>query len=654
MASITSRASARASCSQANTRAGRVALSGGALLRPARPARSFVPARKQQQGAVRRGGALSARASAVEDIRKVLSDSSSPVAGQKYDYILVGGGTAACVLANRLSADGSKRVLVLEAGPDNTSRDVKIPAAITRLFRSPLDWNLFSELQEQLAERQIYMARGRLLGGSSATNATLYHRGAAGDYDAWGVEGWSSEDVLSWFVQAETNADFGPGAYHGSGGPMRVENPRYTNKQLHTAFFKAAEEVGLTPNSDFNDWSHDHAGYGTFQVMQDKGTRADMYRQYLKPVLGRRNLQVLTGAAVTKVNIDQAAGKAQALGVEFSTDGPTGERLSAELAPGGEVIMCAGAVHTPFLLKHSGVGPSAELKEFGIPVVSNLAGVGQNLQDQPACLTAAPVKEKYDGIAISDHIYNEKGQIRKRAIASYLLGGRGGLTSTGSDRGAFVRTAGQALPDLQVRFVPGMALDPDGVSTYVRFAKFQSQGLKWPSGITMQLIACRPQSTGSVGLKSADPFAPPKLSPGYLTDKDGADLATLRKGIHWARDVARSSALSEYLDGELFPGSGVVSDDQIDEYIRRSIHSSNAITGTCKMGNAGDSSSVVDNQLRVHGVEGLRVVDASVVPKIPGGQTGAPVVMIAERAAALLTGKATIGASAAAPATVAA
>ncbi|EFN50890.1 hypothetical protein CHLNCDRAFT_28598 [Chlorella variabilis] len=586
-------------------------------------------------GAVRRGGALSARASAVEDIRKVLSDSSSPVAGQKYDYILVGGGTAACVLANRLSADGSKRVLVLEAGPDNTSRDVKIPAAITRLFRSPLDWNLFSELQEQLAERQIYMARGRLLGGSSATNATLYHRGAAGDYDAWGVEGWSSEDVLSCASLAR-RSPAGPGAYHGSGGPMRVENPRYTNKQLHTAFFKAAEEVGLTPNSDFNDWSHDHAGYGTFQVMQDKGTRADMYRQYLKPVLGRRNLQVLTGAAVTKVNIDQAAGKAQALGVEFSTDGPTG---GAELAPGGEVIMCAGAVHTPFLLKHSGVGPSAELKEFGIPVVSNLAGVGQNLQDQPACLTAAPVKEKYDGIAISGERNSLLGQ-----ATIYLLGGRGGLTSTGCDRGAFVRTAGQALPDLQVRFVPGMALDPDGVSTYVRFA----------NGITMQLIACRPQSTGSVGLKSADPFAPPKLSPGYLTDKDGADLATLRKGIHWARDVARSSALSEYLDGELFPGSGVVSDDQIDEYIRRSIHSSNAITGTCKMGNAGDSSSVVDNQLRVHGVEGLRVVDASVVPKIPGGQTGAPVVMIAERAAALLTGKATIGASAAAPATVAA
>jgi choline dehydrogenase-like flavoprotein len=336
----------------------------------------------------------------VEDIRAALS-SSSPVAGQRYDYILVGGGTAACVLANRLSADGSKRVLVLEAGPGNTSRDVKIPAAITRLFRSPLDWNLFSELQHQLAERQIYMARGRLLGGSSSTNATLYHRGTAADYDAWGVEGWRAADVLPWFRAAETNADFGPSQYHGSGGPMHVENPRYHNKQLHGAFFAAAEQMGLPANPDFNDWSHDHGGYGTFQVMQDRGTRADMYRQYLKPALGRGNLQVLTGAAVTKVHIDSAAGKPRALGVEFSLDGPAGERITAELAAGGEVVMCAGAVHTPFLLKHSGVGPAAELADHGIRVAADLAGVGANLQDQPACLTAAPVKAKYDGISLT-------------------------------------------------------------------------------------------------------------------------------------------------------------------------------------------------------------------------------------------------------------
>ncbi|KAL4424367.1 hypothetical protein ABPG75_001668 [Micractinium tetrahymenae] len=588
-----------------------------------------------------------ARASAVEDIKRVLTESGSPVAGKTYDYVLVGGGTAACVLANRLTADGSKRVLVLEAGADNTSRDVRVPAAFTRIFRSALDWNLFSELQRQLAERQIYLARGRLLGGSSSTNATLYHRGAAADYDRWGVEGWGSADVLPWFLKAETNGDHGAGKYHGAGGPMRVENPRYTNPQLHGAFFQAAQQMGLSPNPDFNNWDADQAGFGDFQVMQEKGTRADMYRQYLRPALGRGNLQVLTGASVTKVHIEKAGGKPRALGVEFSLDGPAGERLTAELAAGGEVIMCAGAVHTPHVLQLSGVGAAATLADHGIAAVADLPAVGQNLQDQPACLTAAPLKDKYDGISLSDHIYSPKGQIRKRAIAAYLLQGRGGLTSTGCDRGAFVRTAGQAQPDLQVRFVPGMALDPDGVSTYVRFGRFQAKGLKWPSGITVQLIACRPQSRGSVGLKSADPFDAPKLETGYLTDAAGADLATLRVGVHWARDLASSGPLSEYVNGELFPGSKVVSDEEIDEYIRSTIHSSNAIVGTCKMG-AADGSSVVDSHLRVHGVDGLRVVDASVIPGIPGGQTAAPTVMVAERAAALITGQTSIASSAAA------
>ncbi|KAI7844723.1 hypothetical protein COHA_001810 [Chlorella ohadii] len=655
MASVAASRSAQAVAAGPAARGGRSSSLGmlASSKRTIAPVSAFKAQRTSSRGlAAARTGGVAVRASAVEDIKKVLTETSSPVTGKQYDYILVGGGTAACVLANRLTEGGTKRVLVLEAGPDNTSRDVRIPAAITRLFRSPLDWNLFSSLQPQLAERQIYLARGRLLGGSSSTNATLYHRGAAADYDSWGVPGWGAADLLPWFVKAETNADFEAGKFHGKQGPMRVENPRYTNDKLHSAFFASAQQLGLPRNSDFNNWDQDHGGYGTFQVMQDKGTRADMYRQYLKPAMGRPNLQVLTGAAVTRVHIDKAGGKPTALGVEFSLDGPAGTRLTAELAPGGEVVMCAGAVHTPHILQLSGVGNGSQLWEHGLAVAADLPAVGANLQDQPACLTAAPLKDKYDGIAISDDIYNAKGQIRKRAILSYLLRGSGPLTSTGCDRGAFVRTAGQALPDLQVRFVPGMALDSDGVSTYVRFAKFQSQGLKWPSGITVQLIACRPHSTGSVGLKSADPFDAPKLSPGYLTDAAGADLATLRSGVHWARELARQGPLAEYLSGELFPGSAVENDAAIDEYIRGSIHSSNAIVGTCKMG-AGPADSVVDTQLRVHGVEGLRVVDASVVPRIPGGQVAAPVVAIAERAAALLRGEATI-AGAAAAATVAA
>lgn len=661
MQQCAARAGASAPCSPAATTARAASSSSASLLRVGRPSTAPLTSRSAQRLAGRapqqqqqqRRQPVAPRASGLDEIRRVLG-TVSPVDGKQYDAILVGGGTAACVLANRLSAAG-KRVLVLEAGPDNTSRDVRIPAALTRLFRSPLDWNLFSERQQQLAARQIYMARGRLLGGSSSTNATLYHRGAAADYDSWGIDGWRSEDVLRWFVQAETNADFAPSKYHGGEGLMHVENPRYSSK-MHEIFFQTAAQMGLTPNSDFNNWSQDQAGFGTFQVTQDKGTRADMYRQYLKPAMGRSNLQVLTGAAVTKVHIDASGSQKRALGVEFSLDGPGGARMTAELAPGGEVVMCAGAVHTPHLLQLSGVGPAAQLAEHGIPLVADMAGVGQNLIDQPACLTSAPLKAKYDGMALTDHIYNDKGQIRKRAIASFLMLGRGGLTSTSCDRGAFVRTAGQALPDLQVRFVPGMALDPDGVSTMVKFAKFQEQGLKWPSGLTLQLIACRPQSKGSVGLNSADPFTPPRLSPGYLTDAAGADMATLRAGVRWGRELAANAPLNEYLEEELFPGTAAESDDAIDEYIRRTIHSSNAIVGTCKMGVAGDGSSVVDSQLRVHGVAGLRIVDASVLPKIIGGQVGAPVVMVAERAAAMLAGQDVLGTgpAGAAPALVAA
>lgn len=578
----------------------------------------------------------------------------NPAAGQSYDYIIVGGGTAGCILANRLSADPSKRVLILEAGTTNTSRDVKIPAAFTRIFRSPLDWNLFTPNQAALADRQIYLARGRLLGGSSSTNATLYHRGAAADYDAWGIPGWGSKEALEWYKASECNRDLKDPAVHGTSGALSVETPRYHN-YLVDVFYKASAESGLPANPDFNDWRRDQAGAGDFQVMQEKGTRADAYRQYLAPVLKRPNLQVVTDATVTKVAFEGA----RAVGVEFSAEGPSTmrQRHAAQLATGGEVLMCAGAVHTPHILQLSGVGSAAYLKEYGIDAVADLPGVGQRLQDQPAVLTAVPVKPKYEGTTISDHIYNDRGRLRKRAILNYILRGKGPLTSTGCDHGAFVRTPAApagALPDLQIRFVPGMALDPDGVSTYMRFAKFQEQGKKWPSGVTFQLVACRPKSLGSVGLKSNDSFEAPAVTPGYLNDPAGADLATLQHGIAIARQMAGSAAFKDYLvdpEEELFPGKGVSSDSDIESYIRSSIHSSNAIVGTCRMGTAGAAAGdVVDPELKVYGFENLRVIDASVIPTIPGGQTAAPTIMIAERAAAVILGTEKIGVPASAPA----
>ena len=541
-------------------------------------------------------------------------------------------------------------MLILEAGTDNKSRDVKIPAAFTRIFRSPLDWNLFSPNQSDLSNRQIYLPRGRLLGGSSSTNATLYHRGAAADYDAWGIPGWGSKEALEWFKSCESNRDLKDPAVHGTSGAVSVETPRYHNHLLDI-FYKAAAEKGLPANPDFNDWSRDQGGAGDFQVMQEKGTRADAYRQYLAPVLKRPNLQVVTDATVTQIVFEGS----RAAGVEFSAEGPSTmrQRHSAQLATGGEVLMCAGAVHTPHILQLSGVGAAAHLKDHGIEsVVADMPGVGQRLQDQPAVLTAVPLRPKYDGTAISDHIYNDRGGLRKRAILNYFIRGRGPLTSTGCDHGGFMRTPAAragALPDLQIRFVPGMALDPDGVSTYVRFGKFQEQGKKWPSGTTFQLIACRPKSLGSVGLKSNDPFDAPSVAPGYLNDPAGADLATLQHGIAIARDIATAPAFKDYLvdlDEELFPGKSVTSESDIEEYIRSTIHSSNAIVGTCRMGTAGAAAGdVVDPELKVYGFDNLRVIDASVIPIIPGGQTAAPTIMIAERAAAVILGREKIATS---------
>jgi choline dehydrogenase-like flavoprotein len=568
----------------------------------------------------------------------------NPAAGKEYDYIIVGAGAAGCVLANRLSADPHNRVLLLEAGPDNTTRNTRIPAAFTRIFRSPLDWNLFSGKEPALDDRQVYLARGKLLGGSSSTNATLYMRGSASDYDGWNVAGWSGNDVYPWFLAAERNRDHRNNpSVHGQDGPVSVETPRYHN-YLHDVFFKAASELGIPANPDFNDWRHDQSGHGDFQVMQDRGRRSDCYSSYLRPVMKvRDNLQVLTDVTVTKILFDSKTKRA--LGVEFAAEGPSTmrERHPAVLAPNGQVILSAGAIHTPHILQLSGVGETLHLQNHGIDVVSHLPGVGANLQDQPAVLTAVPVKPRYDGTTLSDHIYNEKGALRKRAILNYLLRGRGPLTSTGCDHGAFVLTdggkrRGERMPNLQIRFVPGMALDPDGVSTYVRFAKFQEQGMKWTSGVTFQLIACRPKGRGRVTLATEDPFCAPHVETGYLTDAQGADLETLSDGIALARRLASSETFAEYLDQELFPGADVSdSASDIEGYIRRTVHSSNAIVGTCRMGENGPGAGdVVDSALRVYGTEGLRVVDASVMPIIPGGQTGAPTIMIAERAADML------------------
>ncbi|KAK9838967.1 hypothetical protein WJX74_006865 [Apatococcus lobatus] len=562
----------------------------------------------------------------------------NPAPGQ-YDYIIVGGGTAGCVLANRLTADGTKNVLVLEAGLPNGDKIVKIPAGITRLFQSHLDWNLYSNKQDQLHARQVYSPRGKLLGGSSSTNATLYHRGTAQDYDNWGIENWGARDVLDWFIRCENNDNGAVTGIHGIGGTMHVENPRYHN-ELHDVFFEAAKQYGLKHNPDFNDWGTQQEGYGEFQVTQEKGERADMYRQYMKPAEGRSNLTVVTQAKTLKVEMEHQGGRPVARGVHFSTRNPANPAHQAELKPGGEVLMCAGAVHTPQLLQLSGIGGADHLRKFGIDVLSDLPGMGRNLQDHPAAINSFTMREEKEGISVTDHIYRKSGQIRVRALTNYALRRRGPLTTTACDHGAFMTTQSQAQPDLQIRFAPASALVPDGVETYAMFGRLKEEGKKWPSGFSFQLVAIRPQSRdGYVQLRTTDPWDAPDLSIGYFTDKRGEDIATLRNGVQIARKMAKMDAFRDYLKDEVWPGSHVQTDGELDEYLKGSVHSANALIGSCQMGSDVSKGAVVDSQLRVHGAKNLRVIDASVIPIIPGAQTGAATVMVAERAAAMIMGQ---------------
>jgi len=557
----------------------------------------------------------------------------SPTHGRKYDAIVVGGGAAGCVLARRLTEDADKHVLLLEAGSTQDTPLLAVPAGITRLFKNAsLDWDTYARSAAQLWDREVYLARGKVLGGSTSTNATLYHRGAKKDYDGWNVPGWSGEDVLPWFNACEDNEQ-GKGTYRGTEGPVRVEHPRYKNP-LYAKYFQASEEVGMVHNPEFNDWSKSQEGYGAFQVTQKRGRRWDAYKAYLEPALERENLQVITNAHVKKVVFD---GK-KAVGVEFNVGGRGMSASVGELKPDGEVILACGAINSPHLLLLSGVGPEEQMREHGIELVQALEGVGKNLQDQPACLTAYLGSKN---VSVTDHVYNEKGSIRKRAILNYLLFRRGPLATTGCDHGAFVRSKAATgdLPDLQLRYPPGCALDADGVSSYVKFGMMKQAGIKWPSGMTFQVIACRPKSKGSLSLRSDNPFDRPWVDHGYLTDPQGSDLASLIEGIKLTREMAGSPAFGDFVEEEIHPGSQVTSDGDIEAYIRRTLHSANAIVGTCALGVNPLQGAVVDGQLKVHGLQGIRVVDSSVIPVIPGGQTAAPTFMIAERAAAIVRGK---------------
>lgn len=523
-----------------------------------------------------------------------------PPAAKAYDYIIVGAGSAGCVLAARLTEDPHRRVLLLEAGGKDSAREIHIPAAFSKLFKTAVDSDYSTEPEPQLHNRKLYWPRGKVLGGSSSINAMIYIRGNPVDYDRWrddGNPGWGFADVLPYFKNSE-GQERGASELHGVDGPIRVADPRCVNP-LTRAFLAAASEVGIPANSDFNGATQE--GAGLYQLTQKDGARCSAVDGYLKPALGRPNLAVLTGAHVSRLLIENG----RATGVQFMRDAAT-QTARAD----AEVILAGGTVNSPQVLMLSGIGPANDLSPLGIVVVRDLPGVGQNLQDHPMVsvgyLCTQPVS--LDG---AETLAN---------LLRYFVFKSGPLTSNVAEAGLFLRTrVGAQTPDLQLLFGP---------------AYYRAHGLvrrkEHCFGFGPTLIT--PESRGNISLRSANPLVAPAIRANYLSTD--ADLRTMIEGVRLSRRLAHAKAFDSYRGEELHPGPAAKSDDDIVEFLRNELETLYHPVGTCKMGN--DSLAVVDSRLRVHGIERLRVVDASIMPRVPAGNTNAPVIMIAEKAADMI------------------
>jgi choline dehydrogenase len=533
-----------------------------------------------------------------------------------YDYVIVGAGSAGCVLAARLTENPSTQVLLLEAGPPDDADEIHIPAALNLLFKSTYDWDYTTVPQQRAAGRSIYWPRGRTLGGSSSINAMIYIRGSRYDYDTWrdefGCEGWGYTDLLPYFLRAESNSR-GASAYHGADGPLSVQDPKYKSA-MTAAFVDAARQWGMEANDDFNGPRQDGAGF--YQVTQRNGRRWSAADAYLHPAAGRPNLTVQTDALVTGVAIE--AGRA--VGVRYLLRGVE-ETARAE----GEVILAAGAIGSPQLLMLSGIGPADHLAEHGIGVVADSPGVGANLSDHPI-VTAMWHTPKATGL------WEKAGP---KNLARWRMMHSGPLTTNVAEAGGFSRTdPSLPAPDLQWHALP---------------TPYQNFGLTDPSirALSLLITLVAVGSRGRITLRSADPRHKPAIDPAYLSDS--ADIEPLVRGIRLAREFAAAGPLAKICKGELAPGPDAVTDSGLTEFVRRDITTIYHPVGTCAMG--GDSrlaaskiTSVVDTGLRVRGVDGLRVVDASVMPAVPRGNTNAPTIAIAERAADLISGRAPLAA----------
>ena len=521
------------------------------------------------------------------------------------DYVIVGAGSAGCVLANRLSEDPDVRVLLLEAGGGDRSLNVKIPAAFPKQFHTRLDWDFHTEPEPHCEGRSLYVPRGKTLGGSSSMNAMLYVRGRPLDYDLWkaaGAAGWGWDDVLPYFLKAENN-ERGASEFHSVGGPLNVADQR-SPRPLNARLLAAAEAVGIPRIDDLNGPEQD--GVTPFQVTQRDGRRWSTADGYLRPALERPNLEVVTRAHALGLEWDGG----RVAGVRYARRGRRALVARAER----EVILSAGAIGSPQLLMLSGVGPADELRRVGIEPRHDLRGVGERLQDHPFVTVLFEVRD-------TGTLY---GADKPKPLAEWLLRHSGPLTSTAAEVCAFVRTR-PGLPAADIQFHIGALFFEDHGET-----EFDGHAA------TFGPVLVSTRSRGRVWLRSADPRDKPRILTNTLAEQD--DVDSLVAGVKLAREMAASGPMADTVVRELRPGADASTDADIEASVRRRVELLYHPVGTCAMGDGEDA--VLDPDLRVRGLEGLRVVDASVFPSIPGGNTNAPTIMVAERAADLIRGRA--------------